>query len=226
MSGFEIEEWTPSKLTNYESLSDKDKEPGANNGVKIWLEATLQNAIMSMFDGNLRHQFYTRSAAASQPPKGTQRLEGMDTADLPNLTNVGAHVKRLKWDQEFTGQTLHIDYGLGTKGSNLELPDGKSSNFVFLPKEGGSLMLKWLFEAPDVPGATVSVLHGLKSKEVKICVLGPVIDDSQADVEDVVAKPPKVTSIKKGKGGKTADDEPLDPSTPEGALAAAAGLPA
>lgn len=210
---FELEVFTKAKLLDHATLSQKDRDPDDNPGQALDFELAVSNEVLSMFDGHLRTALYTKTAAS---PKKQEALEGMAITDLPNLSSIGAHVKRMKWSQEFTGMRLTIDYGLGQAGgSNLELLDCTAYNFVFMPKEGGSLLMKFRIDAPNVSEAIAGKLPKLKSREVQLMLLGPVVDDAQQTIED---KAPPKAKAKKGAGG-------FEKGTPEAALAEAAGLP-
>lgn len=212
---FELETFTKAKLLDHATLSQKDRDPDENPGQALKFEMTISNDVLSMFDGQLRTALYTKSAAS---PKKQGELDGMAVTDLPNLTGIGAHVKRLPWAQEFTGMRLTIDYGMGAaSGSNLELLDCTVYGFTFQPKEGGSVLMKFKLDAPDVSEAIAGKLPKLKSREVQLMLLGPVIDDAQQDIED------KPTAPVKGKGKKGAGG--FEKGTPEAAMAEAAGLP-
>lgn len=230
---FELETFTKAKLMDHTTLSQKDRDPDENPGQSLEFEMAVSNEVLSMFDGHLRSYLYTKSAAS---PKKQEVLEGMAVTDLPNLTAIGAHQKRIKWDDEFTGMRLTIDYGLGkASGSNLELLDCTAYGFVFRPKEGGSLLMKFKVDAPNVSEAIAGKLPKLKSREVQVMLLGPVVDDGQSDIEDPTPAP-----APKGKGKKAAAAPAENPfpvtgdeagaggfakGTPEAAFAEATGLP-
>lgn len=229
---FELEAFTKAKLLDHATLSQKDRDPDENPGQALKFEMTISNDVLSMFDGQLRTALYTKSAAS---PKKQGEFDGMAVTDLPNLTGIGAHVKRLPWAQEYTGMRLTIDYGMGAaSGSNLELLDCTVYGFTFQPKEGGSVLMKFKLDAPDVSEAIAGKLPKLKSREVQLMLLGPVVDDGQSDIEDPAPAP-------KAKGGKKAAAAPAEnpfpikdekkgaggfaAGTPEAALSEAAGLP-
>jgi hypothetical protein len=183
---FELEDFTAAKLLDHQTLSDKDREADANPGVSLFFEMTIANSMLTMFDGSLRSMLYTKSAASVPPKQG--KLEGIPEGitDMPNLTNIAAHVKRLVWHETFQGLRLSIDYGMGGV-SNLELIDCKAQAFRFQPKEGGSLLMKFKVEAPDVPEVVHGKLPKLKSTEVKIRLVQP--DPVQQDIEQKTPPP-------------------------------------
>jgi hypothetical protein len=201
---FEIEDFAAAKLLDHQTLSDKDREPDANPGQSLAFEMTIGNEMLSMFDGALRSMLYQKSAGS---PGANQQISN---SDLPNLTNIASHVKRLAWNETFQSLILTIQQGTGRPESNLQLIDCKALGFVFLPKEGGSLLMKFKVEAPNVPEFIAGKLPKLKSTEVKLMLVQPdVVADPQQRLDE-----PTPTKGKAEKGAA--------PLTPEQALAASA----
>ena len=208
---FEFEAFQKAKLTDIEVLSSKDREPDANPGIGLKFAATMGNDVLSLFDGALRGMIFGKSAAGMSTQ---QALDGIEPAtDMPNLTAIGMALGQFGWESVLTGYTLTIDHGMGGK-SNLEIADCVLSDFKFLGKEGGTVIVKFKLEAHDVAEKVFGKLSKLKSQEVSILLIAPVVEeqsDSNPLPFDADADP------------KPSD--PFKPGTPEAALAEAAGLP-
>ena len=183
---FELEIPTTARLLDIIVLSQKNRQPDENPGAKLSFQATLPNDALADFDGMLKSFLFTKVGKAST--QGT--LEGVaPVSDTPNLSGIGAHIPTLKWTQELTGYSLEIDLGLGGKKSNLAIEDCKLSNWRLLPKEGGTVDVKFDCESSDVSEQAFGKLAKLKSREVKIKLLAPQIaDEPQQDLTTPAAK--------------------------------------
>lgn len=107
---------------------------------------------------------------------------------MPNLSVIGSKVGTLHWEAEYSGYTLIIDQGLGGP-SNLVITDCSLSNFRLTPKEGGTVVTKFDAESPDISEASFGRLAKLKSREVKMQLTAPQIEQ-----EDLAgSKRPKAT---------------------------------
>jgi hypothetical protein len=148
--------------------------------VGVDLTITTSNDVLAHFDGFLRGMLYTKNASSSAPAQAS--LEGVPpVSDMPNLTEIGKRLGQFKWDTELTGYSMVIDRGLGGKSSNLELEDCKLSNFSVFPKEGGSVVIKFRVESPNVSEKLHGQLAVLKTSERPIQLTAPEV--VQQDVE-------------------------------------------
>lgn len=178
---FEIETPTNAKITDILVLAEKDRQPDTNPGAGLDLALTTSNHILTAFDGFLRGMLYTKNGGSASSQQGT--LEGVEpVSDMPNLTDIGKKLGQFGWDLELTGYTLTIDQGLGGKTSNIELGDCKLSKFSVQPKEGGSVVIKFRAESPDVSEKTHGKLALLKTRELPITLTAPEV--VQQDVEE------------------------------------------
>ena len=169
---FELEVLTAARLTDVLVLSSKNRQPDEAPGAKLSFDVALSNDALTMFDGRLKSALFTKAGGATKPDQAT--LEGVPVvSDAPNLTGIGAHVPVLKWTQELTGYTLTFDLGLGGAKSDLTIGDCKLSNWRLFNKEGGTVNVKFDCESADVSEAAFGKLSGLKSREVKIRLIGP-----------------------------------------------------
>lgn len=200
---FELPTATAAKMTDFDILSDKDREPDTNPGVAIALTMLLANENLTMFDGFLLGALYTKTGA------------GQDSlvTDAPNLTAIGKAIGEFSWNEELAGYRMVFDHGLAGS-SNLELTDCKLTGFRLFPKEGGSVQIKLKVESPDVPEGVRGKLSGFKSQEVHVLFFAPVVEEKKPDLADQGGEP----KTPRGRRGNT--------QTPAQALAAQLGVSA
>lgn len=195
---FSLPDFAKVKVLDIAILSQKNRPADANPGVRLNLQADLPNAILAEFDGALRTALFTKSAASDGPRQGNlPEVEAV--SDLPNLTSIARHVRKVAWTEKLTGYTVEIDHGMGGK-SNLVLGDAALENWRFQAKEGGTVAAWWSVEVVDVPKVVMGELTMLKSREVPMAFREPEV--RQQDVEDE----PKASAPAKagrGKGGKS-----------------------
>lgn len=210
---FSLHEFTKVKILEVALLSQKNRPPGANPGVRLDVQADLPNYVLSEFDGGLRTALYTK-AESSEPLKDKDRrqtLPGVEAiSDLPNLTSLGRHVKKIAWQTQLTGYSCTIDHGMGGK-SNLELDDATLERFRFAGKEGGTVTAWWSIEVVDVAKLVLAELSVLKSREVPIKLLEPEVkqQEIEKDPNDGAAWPfPKTDSQKAADAAKAAKSKP------------------
>lgn len=170
---FSIESPTKAKLMNLEVLSQKNRQPDENPGVKLTIgEINLPADALAHFDGALRSFLFDRV------PAKQGELNGMETE---KLTRAGTRVGTLKWKETFAGHTLVIERGTGGR-SNLNLADCEISGIRLTPKDGGSCTMKANFEAGDASEQLFGKLAKLKSCEITITLQPPEV--KQGDIED------------------------------------------
>jgi hypothetical protein len=188
---FELLSKTKTKLLDVVVLSQKNRQPDDNPGAKLSVEMMMSNDILAFFDGNLRGFLFTKNPVAALSTgrsAGKQaELEGVPAiSDTPNLTSIGAHVGALHWEDESTGFTFVVDLGLGGKLSNLELGDCKLSNWRLIPKEGGTVIVRFDIESNDVSEKAFGRLAKLKSREIEVLLLPPEITQDDLDPDPVL----------------------------------------
>lgn len=182
MAPFELD-LTKTKILDIDVLSQKNRDPADNPGLKVSVEQTLSNDTLVYFDGRLLAATYEKSGPAAAPAQGA--LEGVPAvSDKPNLTSLGKHLGWIKGDWEFTGSTVTIDQGLGGRKSNLTLADCTLSGFRLKLKEGGSYVAKYNIESPDASEAMFGKFAKLKGREVEAKVDAPSIDQQQRNLDD------------------------------------------
>ena len=177
---FELESKTKVRVLDVRVLSSKDRKPDEPPGAQLLLQATLSSDVLAMFDGFLPSMLYRKADGKKQGA-----LEGMEGAEL---TPIGDHVKRLKWQYEQTGCELVIDYGTGGK-SDIDLSDCKVHRVSLMPRQGGSVVVQWSVDAPGLSDATRGKLTGLKSTDIEMTMTGPTADDQQSLDDEPKAKP-------------------------------------
>lgn len=211
---FAILDWTKAKLKNFDTLSDKDREPNEKHGLQMaFSNITKPASDMEMLDPTLR-----AFLLEMRDDKKQGDLAGMESEVL---TKAGSYIGTISWQQEWTGYTLIIDYGAGGK-SNIELTDCKVHGLKFKPKDGSMEITRLIIESPNATEKIIGKVGVLKSTEVTIKLLPPVVTQ-----EDLVGQPPAQQPKKPNKSGeasKAALDasgkNPFPQQTPEQALAA------
>jgi hypothetical protein len=169
---FEIEEWAKTRLEDIEVLSQKNRQPDEAPGVKLHLEMTVANHLLTTLDGRLKGWLFERNeAAAPKVTRGkdnvTGTLDGVEpVSDLPNLSSIGKHVKSLKWADEVSGCAAIIRFAT----TELALDDATCGPFVIKPKEGGTCVLKFPLEAPNASEKVFAKLAKYKSREIELRV--------------------------------------------------------
>jgi len=211
---FAIEEWAKARLEDIEVLSQKNRQPDEAPGVKLHLELTVSNHMLSSIDGRLKGWLFERNeAAAPVVRKGkdnqTGTLDGVEpVSDLPNLTNVGKHVKTLKWAEVVSGLVARVRFAT----SELELDDAACGPFVIKAKEGGSCILKFPLEAPNASEKVFAKLAKYKSREIEITAVqhGPAADDGgrQQTIDDSKDPAPEKKAEPAGKIADTPGNTP------------------
>jgi hypothetical protein len=211
---FEIEEFTKARLDDIEVLSQKNRQPDEAPGVKLHLEMTLSNHVLSTLDGALKGMLFTRNEAeAPKATKGkdnvTGTLDGVDpVSDLPNLSGIGSHIKSLKWADEVTGCSAIIRFAT----TELGLDDTSCGPFTIKPKEGGTCVVKFPLEAPNASEKVFAKLAKYKSREIELKIKQHApADDAQQRLDD--ARDAKASASKDpAPAAKTAPDKaaPVD----------------
>lgn len=180
---FQIETATKAKVLTVEVLSQKNRQPDEDPGVKMKLELQLSNDMLAHFDGFLKGALFTKSTSSESAR--TAQLDGIPVvSDMPNLSKIGMKIGRFNWAEELTGYTVTIDRGLGGK-SNLVVTDGILSDWKFTPKEGGTVIARVSLESANVNGKDWGAFAKLKSRTVEILAEPPKLDDAQQTIEGV-----------------------------------------
>jgi hypothetical protein len=179
---FSLHQFTKVKILDVTILSQKNRAPDANPGVRLAVQADLPNHVLTHFDGALRTALFTKAEPTAVSDKDRrQTLPGVDAiSDLPNLTSLARHVRKLSWDEQLLGYRCEIDHGLGGK-SNLQLDDAQLDRFRFSPKQGGTALTWWNIEFTDVPKLITAELCMLKSREIPIMLREPEV--TQQEIE-------------------------------------------
>ena len=178
---FHIETATKAKVLTVEVLSQKNRQPDEDPGVKMKLELQISNDMLAHFDGFLKGALFTKGASSESAR--TAQLDGIPVvSDMPNLSKIGMKIGRFSWDEELTGYTLTIDRGLGGK-SNLVVTDCILSDWKFTPKEGGTVIARVSVESSNVSAKDWGTFAKLKSRPVEILAEPPKVDDAQQTIE-------------------------------------------
>lgn len=175
---FEIEDFTPVKITSVNPRSERHGPEELHPAVDLHISLTTGNNILTALDGKLLDTLYTKNANADQG--GQQSLEGVEeVSNLPNLKFplMGA----LKWKKDLIGYTLTVQHGVG---SDIVLKGCKVNSFTIDPKEGGSVDLKFRVQSSDVDERTLGKLGLLVQNEVDVMLLAPEAKQEQHDIEN------------------------------------------
>lgn len=182
---FELETITKLKITDVVVLSQKNRQPDDNPGVKISIECAMPNYALTHFDGALRGALFQKKPGTVA--SGQQSLDGIQAiSDLPHLSPIGQKLGWFHWDSEGTGYTLTIDRGMGGK-SDLVLADCTIGNFRLHGNEGGTVDVRFDVESEDASEKAFGRLAKLKSTEIEATLLPPEV--RQDDVEDEAPAP-------------------------------------
>jgi hypothetical protein len=182
MMSFELETPTRAKVVEVYVLSQKNRKPDEDPGAKLTLEVLVGNDMLSGFHNSLKGDLFTRDANShAADPQGT--LDGVPVvSDLPDLTWLGEHVKTLKLVDSMTGYQLQIEHSIGGR-PNIVIDDCTISGFRLQAQKGGTVLVKFELESPDVSAVTWGKLARLKSLEVEIVLLAPHVEQQDMDEE-------------------------------------------
>jgi hypothetical protein len=176
---FEIEDFTPVKITSVNPRSERHGPEELHPAVDIGISLVTSNNILSALDGKLLDALYTKNANADQG--GQQNLDGVDeVSNLPNLKfpKMGA----LKWKHDLIGYTLTVEHGVG---SDITLTGCKVNSFTIDPKEGGSVELKFRVQSSDgLDERTLGKLSLLVQNEVDIMLEAPEVAGQQQELDN------------------------------------------
>ena len=179
---FHIETATKAKVLTVEVLSQKNRQPDEDPGVKMKLELQIPNDMLAHFDGFLKSALFTKGASSESAR--TAQLDGIPVvSDMPNLSKIGMKIGRFNWEEELTGYMVTIDRGLGGK-SNLVVTDCILSDWKFTPKEGGTVIARVSLESSNVSAKDWGAFAKLKSRTVEILAEPPKpVEDPQLSID-------------------------------------------
>ena len=180
---FELTQMTTVRILDVRTLASKDRKPDEPPGAQLLVQAEMQIAALAMFDPRLPDML-ARKAPVEGKKQG--QLDGIEQLEL---TEIGAHVKRIPWVYDQTGCIVEIDRGMGGS-SNLVLRDCLVHRVSFQPQKGVSARVQWTIDAPGLNDATRGKLTGMKATEMPITQVGPAVD-GQREIEPAPRLTPK-----------------------------------
>lgn len=186
---FEVEKMSKCRLADVVVLSQKNRLPDQNPGAKLSIQLAIGTADLAEFDGMLKTFLFAPSVAKSKQAT----LDGVPLAEQFELTSIGSKVGTLRWATELAGYRLEIELGLGLPSSNLVIEDCALDSFRMKPVEGGTVLLNFNCESPDVSAAQFGQLAGLKSREITIRLTSPEAAQQAFEAE---ARPPPRGKLK------------------------------
>ncbi|WP_313632502.1 hypothetical protein [Massilia timonae] len=98
----------------------------------LMIEVACASSVLNDFHPDLRAMLYKKD----ENPDLVEQLEG-DSMTALRLPKLGP----MKWDQECTGYSVEVDYGMGGD-SNIVLGDVKVDKFKFTAQEGGTVTVQ------------------------------------------------------------------------------------
>jgi hypothetical protein len=98
----------------------------------LMIEAACPNTVLNSFHPELRAMLYKTNENPDLADQVTDS-DGQTSLRLPKLGS-------LKWDQEYAGYAVTVDYGMGGD-SNIVLSDVKVDKFKFTAQEGGTVIV-------------------------------------------------------------------------------------
>lgn len=160
---FDLPDFTPAHMN---SVNVRAEYHGDDLMPEIDLALTvdLTNDVLDKFDSALKVLLYRKGS----PVQGDM----LPVSDLPclRLPKLGAP---LKWQDEFTGYTAHIDYGLGGD-SVIEIAQAKVGKISIEPLEGGTVKLALRISSTGVLTEEVlGKLGMLVQQDVSLRLFGP-----------------------------------------------------
>ena len=177
---FELTQMTTVRILDVRTLASKDRKPDEPPGAQLLVQANMQIAELAMFDPALPAML-----ARKAPVEGKKQGQ-LDGIEVLELTEIGAHMKRIPWVYDQTGVTVEIDRGLGG-ASNLVLHDCTVHRVSFQPEKGVSAKVQWTIDAPGQSDAVRGKLTGMKATDMPITQVGPDVD-GQRDIEDAAPR--------------------------------------
>lgn len=208
---FELLNMTTVRVLDVRTLAAKNRKPEDLHGMQMLVQALMPIAALAMFDPRLP-EMLTRKAASPGKLAGKAQGELAGIEQL-ELTEIGAHVKRIPWAHDQTGCTIEFDRGLGGS-SNLKLLDCTVHGVSFKIEKGVSAKVQWSIDAPSLAESIRGKLTSMKATELPMTQREPEV--SQGDIEDSPA--PKLTPAQLRQANAAG-------KTPEQALAEAVAAP-
>lgn len=154
---------------------------------------TTNNLALDMFGKQVRKALFLKLPADEQSQRADDDDDdddpsaGQTELDLPVSDRPFLRLQRvkmpLKLDHEYTGWTLHHDFGTGGE-SNVVVKLCKLKSFEITPIEGGSVEIKFsLSSAADITGEMVGHFSALIQEKISITLLGPNKTDEDKPID-------------------------------------------
>lgn len=132
---------------------------------------TTNNRFLDTFAPGWREAMFSAVPSGQVEPSDQEEMD-LRVSDLPFLRMPHA-VYPLKFDKEYTGHTLRLDYGRGGDSDKV-VQLCKLKSFQFTPIEGGSVEIHYsLASAADITGDIVGAFSELIQQDIVITLLAP-----------------------------------------------------
>lgn len=133
---------------------------------------TTNNRFLDTFAPGWREAMFSAVPLGQTEANNDQEEMDLRVSDLPFLRMAHA-VYPLKFDKEYTGHTLRLDYGRGGDSDKV-VQLCKLKSFQFTPIEGGSVEIHYsLASAADITGDLVGAFSELIQQDIVITLLAP-----------------------------------------------------
>lgn len=171
---FELTNKTTLRLDHVQTRMERHGEDHVP-AIDLSLTWTTNNRALDMLHPELRKALYAPLQAPGQDEPEQAEMD-LPVDELP-VVRFSRIKYPIKLDNEQTGMTVRIDYGLGG-ASDIELNTCKLSKFAVTPIEGGSVEIKMLLQCSSEIDEHVSgSLSMLQQSEIVLTMLPPLVDD-------------------------------------------------
>lgn len=161
------------------NLPAKKKGPDVIHTTDIVVEFEGANTLLDRFDPELRSMLYR---ALREGEKAlTPDLDGIaPVSDWPILRTTALRVP-ISLSLEFTGYTMELDRGRGTKDSNIAADEVTVKRIRIWPKEGGSVRGEMHMQSRNVSGTEVGQLRDMLKLETAVTLRAPPLQQDIAN---------------------------------------------
>jgi hypothetical protein len=169
---------TKCRITKVSAYNHKLGQKELRHSVKLRVRATCPNSILDKFSPRIRGLLFAKAAGSEKMQK---QLEGIEVvSDTPSLTEEGAKLGTLHWNDEQTGCTFVIDRAIDP----ILLKDCTVKDVDIISRDGGTVWVDFTLIPAEVDRTTGGDLMQMKDVDTFFEMTAPQVDDGQADVED------------------------------------------
>ena len=167
---FELKNQTTVKLKNAQSRPEHHGD-ALVLAMDLRLVLTGNNRILDMLSPALRESLFTLQPPSVAADDDQAEME-LPVSERPFIA-MGKLRYPVKWEVEFTGYTLRLDYGLGG-ASDCVVSLCVLKNFSITPIEGGSVEIEFTASSSaDISGGIVGRFSEKQQQDIVITLLAP-----------------------------------------------------